>query len=184
MHRVDNSRASNLLLTFRGSQSAIKFSRRRAISHIQRWSADPTDRLFPEAFGQDNCHSLQLPISSERRHHFSIFTSLQISEISHTQTLLTFSKIQIIPTLLLSWDIFETSSLRYHRPSYTLVSADLHFLKHILFSSAALLDCSFLLFFIYRIQSFYSRFVQMGRFESLVDSPSKIELFKEKYHIP
>ena len=24
----------------------------------------------------------------------------------------------------------------------------------------------------------------MGRFESLVDSPSKIELFKEKYHIP
>ena len=24
----------------------------------------------------------------------------------------------------------------------------------------------------------------MGRFASLVDSPSKIELFKEKYHIP
>ena len=24
----------------------------------------------------------------------------------------------------------------------------------------------------------------MGRFEILVDSPSKIELFKEKYHIP
>ena len=24
----------------------------------------------------------------------------------------------------------------------------------------------------------------MGRFESLVNSPSKIELFKEKYHIP
>ena len=24
----------------------------------------------------------------------------------------------------------------------------------------------------------------MGRFESLVDSPLKIELFKEKYHIP
>ena len=24
----------------------------------------------------------------------------------------------------------------------------------------------------------------MGRFESLVDSPSKIELFKDKYHIP
>ena len=24
----------------------------------------------------------------------------------------------------------------------------------------------------------------MGRFESLVDFPSKIELFKEKYHIP
>ena len=24
----------------------------------------------------------------------------------------------------------------------------------------------------------------MGRFESLVDSPSKIEHFKEKYHIP
>ena len=24
----------------------------------------------------------------------------------------------------------------------------------------------------------------MGRFESLVDSPAKIEVFKEKYHIP
>ena len=32
---VDNSRASDLLLTFRGSQSAIKCSRQRAVSHIQ-----------------------------------------------------------------------------------------------------------------------------------------------------
>ena len=35
-HGVDNSCASNLLLTFRCSQSAIKCSRRRAVSHIQQ----------------------------------------------------------------------------------------------------------------------------------------------------
>ena len=83
----------------------------------------------------------------------------RFSEISHTRTPHTFFKIQNIPTLFLSWDIFETSSLRYHRLSYILVSANLHFLKHILFSSAALLGHLFLLFFIYRIQSFHSRFV-------------------------
>ena len=33
--RADNSRTSDLLLTFRGSQSAIKCSRRRVVSHIQ-----------------------------------------------------------------------------------------------------------------------------------------------------
>ena len=55
----------------------------------------------------------------------------------HTPKLFLLSKMQIIPTLFLSSDIFETSSLRYHRLSYTLFSADLHFLKHILFSSAA-----------------------------------------------
>ena len=51
-----------------------------------------------------------------------------------------------IPTLFLSWDIFKTYSLRYHRLSYILVSANLHFPKHILFSSAALLGHTFLLF--------------------------------------
>ena len=80
-------------------------------------------------------------------------------EISHIRTPHTFFKTQNIPTLFLSWDIFETSSLKYHRLSYILVSTNLHFLKHILFSSAALLGHSFLLFFIYRIQSFHSRFV-------------------------
>ena len=71
----------------------------------------------------------------------------------------TFFKIQNIPTLILSWDIFETSSLRYHRLSYTLVSANLYFLKHILFSSTTFLGHSLLLFFTYRIRSFHSRFV-------------------------
>ena len=57
------------------------------------------------------------------------------------------------------WEIFETSSLRYHRLSYTLVSTNLYFFKHILFSSSTLLGHSLLLFFTYRIQSFHSRFV-------------------------
>ena len=83
----------------------------------------------------------------------------KFSEIVHTRTPHTFFKIQNIPTFFLSWDIFETSSLSYHRLSYILVSANLHFIKHILFSSVALLGHSFLLFFIYRIQSFHSRFV-------------------------
>ena len=69
--------------------------------------------------------------------------------------------------------------------SYTLVFADLHFLKHILFSSVALLGHSFLLFF---LSIGFSNFIlgssKWVRFENLVDSPSKIELFKEKYHIP
>ena len=59
---VDNSRASDLPLTFRDLQSTIKCFRRRAVSHIQRWSVDLTDGLFPEAFGGDNPYSLQLPI--------------------------------------------------------------------------------------------------------------------------
>ena len=178
---VDNSRALDLLLTFRGSQSAIKCFRRHVVSHIQRWNIDPTDGFFLKLLGWiiPTHFNFLYKVNGD-----TIFTSLQISKISHTQTLLTFSKIQIIPTLFLSWDIFETSSPMYHRLSYTLFSADLRFLKHMLFSLAALLDHSFLLFFIFRIQSFYFRFVQMGRFESLVDSPSKIELFKEKYHIP
>ena len=75
----------------------------------------------------------------------------RFSEISHIRTPHTFFKIQNIPTLFLSWDIFETSSLRYHRLSYILVSANLYFLKHILFSSATLLGHSLLFFFIYRI---------------------------------
>ena len=84
----------------------------------------------------------------------------RFSEISHIWTPHTFFKTQNIPALFFfSRDIFETSFLRYHRLSYTLVSANLYFLKHILFSSATLLGYSLLLFFTYRIQSFHSRFV-------------------------
>ena len=75
----------------------------------------------------------------------------RFSEISHIRTPHTFFKIQNIPTLFLSWDIFKTSSLRYHILSYILVSTNLYFLKHILFSSATLLGHSLLFFFIYRI---------------------------------
>ena len=75
-------------------------------------------------------------------------------EISHIRTPHTFFKTQNIPTLFFFFprEIFETSSLRYHRLSYTLVSTNLYFLKHILFSSATLLGHSLLLFFTYRIQ--------------------------------
>ena len=84
----------------------------------------------------------------------------RFSKISHIRTPHTFFKTQNIPTLFFfSWEIFETSSLRYHRLSYTLVSTNLYFLKHILFSLATLLGHSLLLFFAYRIQSFHSRFV-------------------------
>ena len=103
----------------------------------------------------------------------------------HTHKLFSLSlRYRLLQLLFFSQDTFETFSLSYHRLSYTLVSVNLHFFKHILFFSAALLDCSFLPFFIYRIRSFYFRFAQMGRFESLIDSPLKIELFKQKYYIP
>ena len=83
----------------------------------------------------------------------------RFSEISHIRTPHTFFKTQNIQTLFFfPREIFETSSLRYHRLSYTLVSTNLYFLKHILFSLATLLDHSLLLFFTYRIQSFHSRF--------------------------
>ena len=49
----------------------------------------------------------------------------RFSEISHIWTPHTFFKTQNIPNLFLSQDIFKTSSLRYHRLSYTLVSANL-----------------------------------------------------------
>ena len=76
----------------------------------------------------------------------------RFSEIPHIWTPHTFFKTQNIPTLFFfSQEIFETSSLRYHILSYTLVFANLYFLKHILFSSATLLSHSLLLFFTYRI---------------------------------
>ena len=83
----------------------------------------------------------------------------RFSEISHIRTPYTFFKTQNIPTLSFFGEIFKTFSLRYQRLSYTLVSANLYFLKYILFSSTTLLGHSLLLFFTYRIQSFHSRFV-------------------------
>ena len=72
----------------------------------------------------------------------------RFSEISHIWTPYTFFKTQNIPTLFFFFtqEIFETSSLRYHRLSYTLVSANLYFLKQILFFLTTLLGHSLLLY--------------------------------------
>ena len=156
---MDNSRASNLLLTFRDLQSAIKCSRWRAVLHIQRWNADPTDGLFPENFlsGIIPTHlnflykvngDITSPFSQVFR--FQRYHTLELSILS--------LRYKIFQLFFFLEIFFETSSLRYHRLSYILVSANLHFLKHIPFSSADLLGHSFLLFFVYRIQSFHSRF--------------------------
>ena len=84
----------------------------------------------------------------------------RFSEVSHIRTPYTFFKTQSIQTLFFfEREIFETSSLRYQRLSYTLVSANLYFLKQILFFLTTLLGHSLLLFFAYRIQSFHSRLV-------------------------
>ena len=80
-------------------------------------------------------------------------------DITHSNSLYFLWDTKYSNSNLFSREIFETSSLRYHRLSYTLVSANLYFLKHFLFFSATLLDHLLLLFFTYRIQSFHSRFI-------------------------
>ena len=80
---------------------------------------------------------------------------------------------------------FRKSSLRYHRLLHTLISIELIFSLNIFFSSRLLSSA---------IHSYHSlsigfgqfifKLTQIGRFASLVDSPLKIELFKQKYNIP
>ena len=75
---------------------------------------------------------------------------------------------------------FQKSSLRYHRLLHTLISIEFTFSLNIFFFSAILSYHSLSIGFC----QFVFKLTQMGRFESLVDSPLKIELFKLKYNIP
>ena len=74
---------------------------------------------------------------------------------------------------------FRKSSLRYHRLLHTLISIEFTFSLNIFFFSAILSYHSLSIGF----GQFVFKLTEIGRFESLVDSPLNIELFKQKYNI-
>ena len=74
---------------------------------------------------------------------------------------------------------FQKSSLRYHRLLHTLISIEFTFSLNIFFFSAILSYHSLSIGF----GQFVFKLTEIGRFESLVDSPLNIELFKQKYNI-